>query len=281
MPSTKLPELTETLRAKNHSLNILLAEDNIVNQRLAVHLLEKAGHNVTVAGNGNQAVDAVDSGRFDLVLMDVQMPELNGLDATRAIRTKEARTGGHIPIIAMTAHAMKGDRDTCISSGMDGYLCKPIRAVELFEVIENNTADYRLQSSRVSLVKHVPSPDGLPFDPAAVLARVNGDQSIVIELVEAFLGEYAGLLSAVRKAILHRDAAEVIQAAHALKGSVCNLTDKGAFEAAAELETLGRVGDLRLGDQVLQKLELEMGRLVAALLTYQSSNRQKAFGAAH
>jgi len=121
-------------RAGYHTL---LAEDNVVNQRLAVRLLEKQGHRVVVAENGRAALDALAAGQFDLVLMDVQMPELNGYEATAAIRKKEKETGAHIPIMAMTAHAMKGDREICLEAGMDDYLSKPIKAQELFAVIES------------------------------------------------------------------------------------------------------------------------------------------------
>jgi two-component system, sensor histidine kinase and response regulator len=119
------------------SLRVLLAEDNAVNQRLAVRLLEKRGHHVVVAGNGAEALAAMEKQEFDLVFMDVQMPEMDGLEATAEIREKEKTSGKHLPIIALTAHAMKGDREKCIASGMDGYLTKPIRPQELDEVLED------------------------------------------------------------------------------------------------------------------------------------------------
>ncbi|MBW1706988.1 MAG: response regulator [Deltaproteobacteria bacterium] len=117
-------------------LKILLAEDNIVNQKLAVKMLEKRGHRVVVSSNGRKALEAYEREWFDLILMDVQMPEMDGLEATRAIREKEKERGGHIPIVAMTAHAMKGDREKCLSAGMDDYVPKPIKADELFSVVE-------------------------------------------------------------------------------------------------------------------------------------------------
>ena len=122
---------------KNKKLHhILLAEDNAVNQRLAVRLLEKEGHSVVVANNGSEAVTAIEREAFDLILMDVQMPGMNGYEATAAIREKEILSGGHIPIIALTANAMKGDRERCLDAGMDGYASKPIKAKELIEAIE-------------------------------------------------------------------------------------------------------------------------------------------------
>jgi CheY-like chemotaxis protein len=117
-------------------LSVLLAEDNLVNQRLAVRLLEKRGHRVVVAGTGVEALKALEKERFDLVLMDVQMPEMDGLEATAAIREKEKSTGAHQAVVALTAHAMKGDREKCMAAGMDGYLTKPIRPNELDQLLE-------------------------------------------------------------------------------------------------------------------------------------------------
>jgi CheY-like chemotaxis protein len=119
----------------DRKLKILLAEDNPVNQKLAVRLLERDGHSVTVANDGREAVAAVKGGGFDVVLMDVQMPNMSGLEAASAIREWERGSGGHVPIVAMTAHAMKGDRERCLEVGMDGYVSKPIRPVELMEAI--------------------------------------------------------------------------------------------------------------------------------------------------
>jgi CheY-like chemotaxis protein len=125
-----------SLRENQHRLHILLAEDNVVNQKLAARVLEKRGHTVVVVENGKEALAALERHGFDLVLMDVQMPEMDGLEATRVIREQEKETGGHVPIIAMTAYAMKGDRERCLEAGMDAYVSKPIQAGELFQAIE-------------------------------------------------------------------------------------------------------------------------------------------------
>jgi two-component system, sensor histidine kinase and response regulator len=127
-------------REPGKSLRVLLAEDNLVNQRLAVRLLEKRGHRVTVAGTGQEALRALEKETFDLVLMDVQMPEMDGLEATAALREKEKATGAHQAVVALTAHAMKGDREKCIAGGMDGYLTKPIRPQELDQLLERYVA---------------------------------------------------------------------------------------------------------------------------------------------
>jgi CheY-like chemotaxis protein/anti-sigma regulatory factor (Ser/Thr protein kinase) len=127
----------DSLYQEKRPLHILLAEDNLVNQRLAMRMLEKQGHTVAVAGDGVMALAALERGRFDVILMDVQMPSMDGVEATAAIRKEEKATGQHIPIIAMTAHAMSGDRQRFLASGMDGYISKPVHQKELFEAIEN------------------------------------------------------------------------------------------------------------------------------------------------
>ncbi len=137
-PDSDLPHSLITrhsVREARKRLDILVAEDNVVNQKLAVKILEKMGHVVTVASNGKEALDILETGAFQIVLMDVQMPEMDGFDATRAIRDKEKITGEHIPIVAMTAHAMVGDREKCLDTGMDGYISKPISSKELEKVI--------------------------------------------------------------------------------------------------------------------------------------------------
>ena len=125
-----------TVRESHQRLNILLAEDNIINQKVAVHILDKSGHKVFVANNGQEALEALKKDRYDLILMDVQMPKIGGFEATASIREKEKKTGSHIPIVAMTAHAMKGDRERCLEAGMDDYISKPLKAEELIKTID-------------------------------------------------------------------------------------------------------------------------------------------------
>ena len=135
---------------------ILLAEDGLVNQKVATALLTRRGHSVVIANNGLEALHHLQEQTFDLVLMDVQMPEMDGLEATQAIRSLEQQTGGHVPIIAMTAHAMKGDQERCLAAGMDGYLSKPIESDKLYAIVEG--------FSRPSRVTVVISPEGEPLD---------------------------------------------------------------------------------------------------------------------
>ena len=130
------PARQRLVRGHRPGLRILLAEDNLVNRTLAVRLLEKHGYMVEVATDGREALRKCQAGGFDLILMDVQMPEINGLEATAAIREMEKNTGRHVPIVAMTAHALSGDRERCLAAGMDGYISKPFRVPELLEEME-------------------------------------------------------------------------------------------------------------------------------------------------
>jgi two-component system sensor histidine kinase/response regulator len=145
-----------TLQENKHRSRILLAEDNAVNQTLALRLLEKRGYSVIIAGNGRIAVEAFENNQFDVVLMDIQMPGMDGFEATAAIRAKEKLTGGHVPIIAMTAHALKGDQERCISAGMDGYVSKPLRTSEFYSTIESMLQNK--DSARASEAVSVPDP---------------------------------------------------------------------------------------------------------------------------
>jgi CheY-like chemotaxis protein len=127
---------SRAVQKEKKQLRILLAEDNAINQKIASHVLEKQGHHVTVAADGRQALATLDQAHFDVVLMDVQMPEMDGFETTAAIRARERGTGVHLPIIAMTAHAMQGDRERCIAAGMDGYISKPLEVRELIDLLE-------------------------------------------------------------------------------------------------------------------------------------------------
>jgi two-component system, sensor histidine kinase and response regulator len=217
-------------------LRLLLAEDNAVNQRLAVSLLEKRGHQVVVAANGREALATLDGLPFDAVLMDVQMPEMDGFEATVAIRARDAAAGAHTPIIAMTAHALKGDRDRCLEAGMDAYVSKPLRPQALFEVLERlvYAADLASPAPEVRAQEHV------DFDISEALERVDGDTELLKELATLFLCECPRWMAEIRQAIDQRDASKLHQAAHTLKGSVGNFGARAAFLAASQLETDGR-----------------------------------------
>jgi PAS domain S-box-containing protein len=241
--------------------HILLAEDNAVNKKLAVLLLEKHGHTVVVACNGREAVEVFGREAFDLILMDVQMPEMNGYEATAAIRKKEQSTGDRIPIIALTAHAVKGDRERCFEAGMDGYVSKPIKSRELVELVEKIRRSRSKQRSP-SVGK---SPASGVFDKEAVLLRLEGDVELLAEIARLFLQQYPDLLSGIREAVAHSDSAALMEAAHALKGSVGNFEAKSAFAVAQRLERMGQDGNLEGALEACEELAAEIDRLTAAL----------------
>jgi two-component system sensor histidine kinase/response regulator len=253
-----------SLREARRKLRVLVAEDNVVNQALVVRLLEKQGHTAVVARNGKEALAILENstGRaFDCVLMDVQMPEMDGFEATAAIRRKEETSGLHLPIIAMTAHAMKGDRERCLAAGMDGYVSKPIEPQELFEALEGFEPSPRKDEERA---------DGLgPVEPvwdfSAALARVDGDAEVLGELARLFLGDCARLVSAIEAAVAGRDSEALERAAHALRSAIGNFGAQAAFEAALKLEIMGREGHVAEAEEACAALERQVERLKPAL----------------
>jgi CheY-like chemotaxis protein/HPt (histidine-containing phosphotransfer) domain-containing protein len=248
------PVHTGRRRAARH-LRILLAEDDAVNQRLAVRLMEKAGHTVEVASSGREVLDLLANSTFDLVLMDVQMPDMDGLQATAEIRRREKSTGGHVPIIALTAYAMQGDRDRCLEAGMDGYVAKPIRAVELMRAVDNAS------------IAETPRPDVIDdvIDERGLLTGLNGDRRLLAELIGLFQSDAPRMLEAVNAAVKAGDPAALQVAAHKLKGSVANFSSHGAFQAALRMENLARSHDMAAAPAAYAALENEVGRLRRAL----------------
>jgi PAS domain S-box-containing protein len=242
------PAPREARRAAK-ALRILVAEDNLMNQKLVLRLLEKWGHRPSLARNGREAYEATARENFDLVLMDVQMPEWSGLEATEAIREREKARGGHVPILAMTAHAMKGDRERCLEAGMDGYVSKPLDARELYETI-NAFGD---------------GDKPMLLDERGLLAGVAGDRKLLRELVQIFLADSPPRLDAIRRAVARGDAPALASAVHSLKSSVGVFSKGGVFEAARALETQARESDLRGAQKSLARLEREMAQLTESL----------------
>jgi len=227
-------------------LRIMLAEDDAINQRLAVRILEKYGHSVTVAASGREALDLLKSGQFDLALMDVQMPDADGLQVTREMRLREKTGGGHLPVIALTASALKGDRERCLEAGMDGYLAKPIRAAELMKAVEGAAPA---------------EPATALIDERALLERLNGDRQLLGELIGVFENDSPRMLEAVRQAVDAHDPAALQTAAHKLKGSVANFSARPAVDAALRLENIGRERRTENAAESLAVLEKEIARL--------------------
>ncbi len=256
-----------SIREARRPLRILLAEDNRVNQEVAVRLLEKRGHQVAVANNGREALAALERQTFDVVLMDLQMPEMDGLEATAAVREKEKATGNHLPIIAMTAHAMKGDRERCLAAGMDGYVSKPIQAQDLFEALDG-VAGVSAAAEQAKLARGEP---GRVWDREEALARVGGDTELLADLVRLFCEESPKLVAAVREAVERRDSRALERAAHTLKGSVSNFAARPATETALRLELMGRAGQLDGTAELSRDLEAHIERLK---LAFQDSGRE-------
>ncbi|HUY33783.1 MAG TPA: PAS domain S-box protein [Pirellulales bacterium] len=262
----------EPAATASRQLRVLLAEDSLVNQKLAVHLLQKWGHTIRVANNGKEAIAAVQAGGFDVVLMDVQMPEVDGLTATGEIRRWERTAGGHLPIVAMTAHAMIGDRERCLASGMDHYISKPVRARELLAVIEQVIAGGTRPAAPSSAAAGSQEPAADVLDWAAALDRLQGDRELLEELVEVFRGECPKLLTQVRDAVAASDAGKLKLAAHTLKGAVSNFAARDAVEAARLLEQMGKQGNLAGADEALAALERELERLEPAFISLQGGS---------
>ena len=224
-------------------LRILLAEDSYPNQRLAVGLLSKWGHTVTVANNGREAIAKFNHEDFDLILMDVQMPELDGYQATAVIREREAKSGLHVPIIAMTAHAMKGDREECLAAGMDDYVSKPIRRAALRSAIEQVTSTQsRATAEQPAVAAELPS-DATAVDWSDALRAVGGDRKLLLEVAEAFLNDCPRRLSELEQAVADGNGKLICRTAHTIKGNVTIFGSAEVADFAERIEEIGRRGD--------------------------------------
>jgi PAS domain S-box-containing protein len=262
-PAKSLPSSLVTrhsLRENRPQVRVLLVEDNAVNQLVVLRILEKQGHAVTIAGDGKKALAALKKDSYDLVLMDIQMPEMNGWDATRAIRESEKSTGGHIPIAAMTAHAMKGDQERCIAAGMDDYLTKPIHIPELLALVD------KIGSRKAVAERLPPVPATEPaIDLATVLGRLDGDRGLFDEMAQLFREECPRIMEDIRRGVDTRDAKALEGHAHNLKGSSANLGAVAVSRAAAALEDCARSGNLVRADELFKSLKRSLGDLLSEL----------------
>ena len=260
-------------------LRILLAEDNVVNQALATTLLEKRGHFVRHAGNGLEAVKAATSEEFDLILMDVQMPELDGLGATAAIREWEADAGRHTPIVAMTAHAMAGDRERCIAGGMDGHIAKPIDKNELAALLARyaNEKAERMKTADSESVAAEFHGQTLATHSLATLTRealldsLDDDESLMHRIITLFLENAPLLLCGIRESIDRRNASEVARSTHALIGTLKTFGASEACRITTSLENASGREDYDIMERDFQALELETAKVRATLSSYTAS----------
>ncbi|MGO9640195.1 MAG: PAS domain S-box protein [Candidatus Acidiferrales bacterium] len=250
-------------------LRVLLAEDNEVNLQLALRLLERRGHTVTTATNGREALDRLEesgSSAFDAVLMDVQMPGMDGFEAATAIRERERSLGTHLPIIGVTAHAMEGYRERCLSAGMDGYVTKPIRTQELFAELDRLTGNPLHEREAPPESAHAPVAE--PFDFAAQMDRVEGDVELLTDLIQLFLDDLPRQVDVLRKAVEECDLKGIEREAHRLRGSAGSLGAPAVSAAAARLEKSGREGNYPAARAGWAELEGEIVRLESALRNF-------------
>ncbi|HEX5036363.1 MAG TPA: ATP-binding protein [bacterium] len=244
-------DAVKTAAVEKHATNldVLLAEDTAVNQMVTANFLAQRGHRVTVANNGEEVLTLLKSRDFDLILMDVQMPDMDGLETTRRIRADEAGTKRHIPIIAMTAHALTGDRQSAIDAGMDDYLAKPVDGKILLSAID------RLA---------VPPPENVSsqeWDTRSFKEKLGDDRELLKRIVALFEEDRQRLQNEIREAVERRDASRLEKAAHALRGSIGNFRFEEAYAGASLLETMGRTRNMHGSEQVAADLEVSLNRL--------------------
>ena len=248
-----LPMVTRHwLREQRQRLAVLLADDSPTNRQLAVRLLELRGHDVEAVGDGAAALAVLERRRFDVVLMDVQMPVMDGLEATREIRQREEHTGERLPVIALTAHAMEGDRERCMAAGMDDYLAKPFRADELYTIIDAVVPSASgAITTRPTLVA---SREGGGLDEARALESVGGNAELLAEIAGLFLDEYAEQSRIIDASLEATEMDAVRKAAHRVKGSLGSLGSDDGFEAAKALEFAAKDEDLQAALAAWEKL---------------------------
>jgi len=240
-------------------LRILVAEDTPFNQKYISRLLTRWGFVPTIVNNGRLALEALGKGTFDIVLMDIQMPEMDGFEATAAIRENEKQTGNHIPIIAMTAHAMKGDRERCIEAGMDSYVAKPISQDKLFETILKLSPDQIEDSSPEQTIQtDQEEPPEPALDKNTLLEAFGGDVDFLNEVVGIFLKEYPAMMENIEKSVKERNGDGLKETAHALKGMLRSFAAEEASQTVKLLEKMGQENEFGGIDKVYQNLAGEV-----------------------
>ena len=267
-PSTFTTVLPREPTSRSRAFRILLAEDNRVNQAVASRLLAKLGHTPVVANNGREAIDLLEQERFDLVLMDIQMPEMDGILATKSIREREKSTHRHIPIIAMTAHAMKGDRTRCLAAGMDGYVTKPINLEEVAVAIRTALHDTPEGDDDTGVDKRngkTLERSEVLWDMSRTLEQLGGDETLLQEVMEIFLDQAPKHLEALRLAVAQGQAETVETTAHTLKGELGYLGIPEISQRASEIEEIGRSKDVSRAAGLLPQFEADITGLFSAI----------------
>ncbi len=269
---TSAPLITRhTLAEQSPRPRILVAEDNVVNQKLAVRMLDRLGYQPDVVSTGQEAVTAFERESYAAIVMDCQMPTMDGYEATKKIREHEQRTAAdqkrpHIPIIALTANAMPGDRERCKAAGMDDYLSKPVKTDDLGLILQRwaplpTAADAPAPMPR----REMPQTDARVFDSAAMLANIGGDAELFDQLIRLFLDRHGLLMKEIETAIGQADASALERAAHSLKGTAANLCAPDVVLLASQLEAIGRLGTLTEAPSLLVQLDRTVQELVSVL----------------
>jgi two-component system sensor histidine kinase/response regulator len=263
VPCPEHPTRHAATETRHRNERILLAEDNATNQQVATRLLEKMGFSVVAVANGREAVRALEAGPFDLVLMDLQMPLMDGFEATRAIRDPQSAVRNRrVPIVAMTAHALKGDRERCLDAGMDDYLTKPVDPKKLAKVTEHwvgRSSDDAPAVVPAVIVEPVKAP--IIFDRPGLVARTMEDEDLLQEVVSCFLEDTPRLIDGLKAHIRSGDSAAAGAQAHGLKGAAANVGGVALSETAAEMERAGRAGRLEALAALMPELERQFARL--------------------
>jgi signal transduction histidine kinase/DNA-binding response OmpR family regulator len=250
------------LPAAQRKLRALVAEDNPVNQIVIMRMLEKMGHTATIAPNGKEAISRLAGGSFDIVFMDVQMPEMDGLAATRKIRESETTTGMHIPIVAMTAHAMKGDKERCLAAGMTAYISKPLSSREVEETLRLLFPE---TGATVTTKSEILPSRAVVWERAKTLERLDGDENLLQEVIQIFLEETPKLLGQLRQAVAASNAELVEKTAHSLKGQLSYLGVASVSNKARDLEQMGYNSDLVNAGELIAVLEREVSILMSEM----------------
>jgi signal transduction histidine kinase/DNA-binding response OmpR family regulator len=257
------------LKAVARALKILVAEDTPFNQTFILRLLEKNGFHPILVENGHEAVERFDPDSIDIILMDVQMPEMDGFEATRKIRKLEEQKGGHIPIIAMTAYATEGDRERCLEAGMDDYVSKPISAGKLFKTIEALLPPEEFDAPTVEQ-------NGCALDKDDLIKSLEIDCNLLKELVEIFVNDYPQMLTTLHKSLKATDTETFSRTAHSLKGMLRNFQADAAADAAFELEKMGRQGELNGADQIIDSLAHQLDEVAKKLKEFVKEDSDKS-----
>ncbi|MDC8805088.1 PAS-domain containing protein [Halomonas pacifica] len=257
---------------------VLLVEDGVTNQRVAIDLLTQRGHRVELASQGAEALAALAERAFEVVLMDVHMPVMDGLTATRALRERERRHGGHLTVVAMTASATREDRQRCLAAGMDDYVTKPFRAAELYRAVEEPPRGVAVDEAApmpAEPTPPVPAAVGEPVhDRAGALANLEGKEALLEEMEALFRGECPALMAEIEAAIAGADSVTLRRAAHTLKGSALVIGARALGAAALRLETLARGGELGEAPAVLTELKARLDELAPLLAPAPDPNKE-------